>query len=171
MKKTIRYTAVALGLLAVTALTLGPAINALAQNGALVYFPQGAASLEVVSGGDINLASGGDINLASGAGLKLANIANYQVNGVSPTGIVKSGTVTLDGSNPTPITTGLTTVTTAVLSLNTSTAPGDDPVYFTETYSGGTVNVYAWKNTGGTDPTLVASTNNTATVDWIAVGS
>jgi hypothetical protein len=34
----------------------------------------------------------------------------------------------------------------------------------------GTLNVYAWKNTSGTDPTLVASTG-TETFDWIAIGT
>jgi hypothetical protein len=42
----------------------------------------------------------------------------------------------------------------------------------TVNYSGsdGTLNVYGWKNTGGTDPTLVASTG-TETFDWIAIGT
>jgi hypothetical protein len=35
--------------------------------------------------------------------------------------------------------------------------------------AGGTVNVYAWKNPGGTDPTLVASTG-TETVGYVIVG-
>lgn len=82
------------------------------------------------------------------------------------------GTVTLDGSNPTPVTTGLTTVLGGVCSLNSSTAPGDDPSWLSVGYTGsdGTLNIYAWKNTGGTDPTLVASTNNSASVDWLAWG-
>ena len=136
-------------------LILGLAVVATAQNGALVYFPQGGETMEVASGGTINVQTGGSI----------------KYNGVANTGVIKSGTVTLDGSNPTPVTTGLTTVLNGSACLKSSTAPGDDPTYFTVDYSSGTLNIYAWKNTGGTDPTLVASTNNSATVDWIAVGN
>jgi len=117
-----------------------------------VYFPQGGESMQVASGGIINIAEGGAI------------VYNDVIQPV-----VASGTVTLDGSNPTPVTTGLTTVTTAVAVIKQSTTPGDDPVCVTVDYTGGTLNIYAWKN-NGTDPTLVASTNSTATIDWIAVG-
>lgn len=82
-----------------------------------------------------------------------------------------SGTVTLDGSNPTDVTTGLTTIKGATVSLYSSTAPGDDPSWLSCVWSGGTLSIYAWKNTGGTDPTLVASTNSTAVVSWVATGT
>ena len=89
-------------------------------------------------------------------------------------GVWKSvgGTVTLDGTNPTPVVTGLSVVKSACASLKSATTPGDDPSWLSVDYNGtdGTLNIYAWKNTGGTDPTLVASTNNTATVDWVAFG-
>ena len=86
--------------------------------------------------------------------------------------IVVAGEVTLDGSNPTPVATGLSKVLGATASLKQATAPGDDPSWLSVDYSGtdGTLNVYAWKNTGGTDPTLVASTNSTAVVSWVAWG-
>ncbi len=84
------------------------------------------------------------------------------------------GEVTLDGSNPTSVTTGLTTIIGAQASLKTATAPGDDPSWLSVDYGGGVpagrLDVHAWKNTGGTDPTLVASTNNTAVISWVAVG-
>ena len=85
---------------------------------------------------------------------------------------IARGTATLDGSNPTPVTTGLSVVLAAVVGLKQVSAPGDDPSWLSHNYTGadGTLNIYAWKNTGGTDPTLVASTNSTATVDWIAIG-
>jgi len=86
--------------------------------------------------------------------------------------VVAAGEVTLDGSNPTPVATGLSKVLAATVSLKQATAPGDDPSWLSVDYSGtdGTLNVYAWKNTGGTDPTLVASTNSTAVVSWVAWG-
>lgn len=81
------------------------------------------------------------------------------------------GTVTLDGSNPTPVATGLSKVLGGVACIKATTALGDDPVAVSVGYSGtdGTLNLYAWK-TDGTDPTLVASTNNTATINWVAWG-
>lgn len=82
------------------------------------------------------------------------------------------GTVILDGGNPTPIalSTYLTSIDGAVVSLEGSGAPGDDPVQVSSAVSGTTVNVYAWK-TDGSDPTLVASTNNARLVNFIAIGS
>lgn len=86
----------------------------------------------------------------------------------TPTAIV-AGVVALDGSNPTPVTTGLTGIVAAVVSLEGSSAPGDNTSVLTVAVSGGTLSIYAWKNTGGTDPTLVASTG-TENVHWIAYG-
>lgn len=78
----------------------------------------------------------------------------------------------LDGSNPTPIATGLATIVAAGVQLRGTAAPGDNTSVLTTDYTGsdGTLNVYAWKNTGGTDPTLVASTG-TETFDWWAIGT
>lgn len=90
--------------------------------------------------------------VAVGAGLKMA-----------------CGEGTLDGTNPTTITTGLTTVVAFTTTLKGSTAPGDNTSVLTANISDGDVDVYAWKNTGGSDPTLVASTG-TESFYWIAVG-
>lgn len=100
-------------------------------------------------------------------------VAGNGVTGVGGGYKVARGTATLDGSNPTTVATGLTTIVAAVVGLKSATAPGDDPSWLSHNYTGsdGNLDIYAWKNTGGTDPTLVASTNNTATVDWIAVGT
>lgn len=89
---------------------------------------------------------------------------------VAGLGKIVGGEVTLDGGNPTPVVTGLTTILAAMVIQKSTAAPGDDPSAFTIDYSAGTLNIYAWKNTGGTDPTLVASTNNAAVVTWIAIG-
>lgn len=84
---------------------------------------------------------------------------------------IVTGNVTLDGANPTPVALAAygKVVLSAVVGLQQSSAPGDDPSWLSHDYSGSTLNVYAWKNTGGTDPTLVASTNNAAIVDFVAV--
>ena len=95
-------------------------------------------------------------------------------NGISVGGVtqksVVGGVVALDGSNPTPVTTGLTTITAAYAILEGAVAPGDNTSVLTVAISGGTLSIYAWKNTGGTDPTLVASTG-TENVHWMAIGS
>jgi hypothetical protein len=82
------------------------------------------------------------------------------------------GTVTLDGSNATPVALAsyLRQVKGAVVSMEGSSTPGDDPSAVTSAVTGTTLNVYAWKNTSGTDPTLVASTDNARLVNWLAWG-
>lgn len=72
--------------------------------------------------------------------------------------VLVCGEKALDGGNPTAIATGLKEIKSVALTLKGSTAPGDNTSVLTYDVSGGTVNVYAWKNTGGTDPTLAAST-------------
>lgn len=80
-----------------------------------------------------------------------------------------AGEIALDGSNPTPIVTGLTAISAVSLTLAGNAAPGDNTSMLTYEISSGTVNVYAWKNTSGTDPTLVASTG-TETFSYIIKG-
>ncbi len=77
--------------------------------------------------------------------------------------------VALDGTNPTPVAHGLTTCLAAFVQLVGSVALGDNTSVLTTVINGANVDVYAWKNTGGTDPTLVASTG-TETFTWIAIG-
>ena len=83
------------------------------------------------------------------------------------------GTVVLDGGNPTPVT--LTNYFEALLfgmaTMDGSVAPGDDPNYVTSNVAAKVINVYAWKNTTGTDPTQIASTDNARLIDWFAVGT
>ena len=86
---------------------------------------------------------------------------------------VITGTVQLDGSNPTPVALAsyMKTLKGAQVSLISSAAPADDPSWLSyDITAPATLDVYAWKNTGGTDPTLVASTNNTFVVSFVAWG-
>jgi hypothetical protein len=82
------------------------------------------------------------------------------------------GTVTLDGSNPTPIALAgyLSVVDAAVVSLEGAAAPGVDPSALTSAISGTTINVYAWKITATDNGTLIASTDNARLVNWFASG-
>lgn len=88
---------------------------------------------------------------------------------------IARGEVTLDGSNPTPIVTGLATVVACTVCDKRTTAPGLDPHHFTVDYAGGvaagTVNLYAWKPTGAADVTLIASTDADDVISWIAIGT
>ena len=72
---------------------------------------------------------------------------------------IVGGETTLDGSNPTAVSTGLSTITGVTLTIATASAPG----------VGGTLSIYAWKVTRSSDTTLVASTG-TETVSYTVVG-
>lgn len=81
-----------------------------------------------------------------------------------------AGEIALDGSNPTPVATGLNTILGAVVTLkDDGSAPGVGTSQFTYAVSGGTLNIYAWKVTGSGDATLIASTG-TETVGYVAIG-
>lgn len=83
--------------------------------------------------------------------------------------IMLCGVGTLDGSNPTSIETGMANPVGAVLTLIGSSAPGDNTSVLTYVVNGTAIDVYAWKNTSGTDPSLVASTG-TETFGYVIFG-
>ena len=78
-------------------------------------------------------------------------------------GTVKSGEATLDGANPTPVTTGLTTALTFVAIPKRSTAPTTNTAFLTATLSGGTASVYAWQQDG-------SASTGTENFYWQATG-
>lgn len=167
-----------------------------------VYQKQGGDELVVASGGAITVESGGSLTVAgvtvdentlamdgltaSAAELNTLDgftgdvddlngvVGLVPVEGVAAGYKIARGEATLDGTNPTPIVTGLATVVACTVTLKAAATPGDDPISFSVNYGGGvaagTVNLYAYK-TNGTDPTLVDSTNAAAVVSWIAVGT
>lgn len=122
---------------------------ALAQN-TTNYMKQGGA--EWVIGGKLTILPGANVNF----------------NGTSVTTV--SGETALDGSNPTPVTTGLSAITACVTTLKTSSAPGVSTTTITYTTSGGALSLYGWKPTSSANPTLIASTG-TDTVGWACFGS
>lgn len=117
-----------------------------------------------------NFPDGVDVKTLSINGSNVTSVEAGGVIGVASGYKLARGTTALDGSNPTPVATGLTTVVSFVAMLAGTAAPGDNTSVLTYDISGSTVNVYAWKNTGGNDPTLVASTG-TETFAWIAIGT
>jgi predicted RecA/RadA family phage recombinase len=99
------------------------------------------------------------------------SLATVPVAGVAAGKRITGGMIALDGSNPTNIATGLTTVESIVLTREAATAPGlNTSVLTVGTISAGTVPIYAWKPTSASDPTLVASTG-TENVYWYAIGT
>ena len=87
-------------------------------------------------------------------------------------GAVASGSVGLDGSNPTSVTTGLTTLLGCYVTNQNATAPGDAVASFSvqTTASAGRLDIYAWETTSGTDPTTVAS-DYVDVVQWFCNGT
>lgn len=126
-------------------------------------------------GTKLAVASGGEIDIESGGALKIAGSDRTAALATAPAGVaagykIARGEAALDGSNPTPIVTGLTTCIAAVATLKGNAAPGDNTSVLTTQIGTANFDVYAWKNTGGTDPTLVASTG-TESFYWIAIGT
>jgi hypothetical protein len=98
----------------------------------------------------------------------VVNASEWLVGGPAQTRVAY-GTVALDGSGATVVTTGLNAISCAVATINTSVAPGDATSTLTCTWSGGTLSIWPWMPVSGTDPTLAASTG-TETVSWVAFG-
>lgn len=101
---------------------------------------------------------GGTPTLASSAGVPYAAglAAGYKI---------ARGITALDGANPTPIVTGLTTIVGFSAVLNRSTALTAGTAFVTYgTITGGSVDVYGWVLAG----TASAGTENVA---WVAVGT
>lgn len=80
------------------------------------------------------------------------------------------GTVQLDGSGATPIDLAAygSAVVQGFVNHNKATTPGDDPVGFTVSWATTILSVWPWKH-NGTDPTLVASTDNAEIIAFLAI--
>ncbi len=109
------------------------------------------------------------LNLDANANLDLSLV----VRGVGAGYKVARGVTALDGTNPTPVTTGLATVVAATVTLEGAVAPGVGTSLLTiasTNYATGALSVNAWKVTSTSDTTLVASTG-TENFEWVAVGT
>ena len=85
------------------------------------------------------------------------------------------GTVTLDGSNPTNVTTGLASVIACganprLAAANAVGAANVNNVVFSAA-SGGTIDLRAYNTTATGDAAQVASTNSAVVCDWWAIGT
>jgi hypothetical protein len=104
-----------------------------------------------------------------GAASWLSVVANA-IGGAAAGYKVARGETALDGSNPTTVATGLTSIVAAIVGLKGSVAPGVGTSLVTYTTSGADLSLYGWKPTGAGDCTLIASTG-TETVGWVAIGT
>lgn len=86
--------------------------------------------------------------------------------------VLDHGTSTLNSTGYQTVTTNLSSNVTCTLTLF-SKAPGDDPVMVTGLWTTGssTLEIMAWKNESGTDPTLVASTVGSVKVGYECAGA
>jgi len=85
---------------------------------------------------------------------------------------IARGQVTLDGSNPTQASHGLTTVAACTLTNNRTSAmsSGEPTVLTYATAATSTLNVYAWYF-GATISSVTASTDSTDVISWMCVGT
>lgn len=177
--RSITRLAIAVTLAIVVALAASPS----ARQNVACYLDQGGAGFHLGSGCTQTVESGGIINIASGGVFKVAGTdkttnligavsADFTaaVTGVAAGYKVARGETALDGSNPTPVTSGLTSIVSCTLTIKSASAPGLSTHVVTYGTSSGTLNMYGWKPTGAGDSTLIASTG-TDTIGWVCVGA
>jgi len=80
-----------------------------------------------------------------------------------------AGEIALDGTNPTAVATGLSSITSCNVNLKLATAPGVGTSNITYSTTAGTLNIYGWKVTSSSDNTLIASTG-TETIGYSCSG-
>lgn len=87
-------------------------------------------------------------------------------------GAVEAGLASLDGSNPTSVTTNLSALAGCTVQQHTATVPGLGPITFTTlvTATAGRLDIYAWNATSTSNPTLVAS-GSLDTVRYTCIGT
>lgn len=125
-------------------------------------------------------------NLPGAAGVGVLNGDLFVHDGTAARQLVKSASAVAGlkiarGQHTTvaavdTVVTGLSTVVAVVATLDSD--PADDPEAVTASIgdqagspAAGSIYIKSWKNTGGTDPTLVAATTFTKKVNWIAIGT
>jgi hypothetical protein len=137
--------------------------------GLLICSAAYAAALEQYSPG-FALQDGNKLNKMVDQVNSLTSSTSNDVSGVAADYKLARGETALDGSNPTPVATGLATIVSCTVLIKLGTAPGVGTSVITYGTSSGTLNLYGWKVTTSSDTTLIASTG-TETVGWVCVGT
>ena len=150
--KTMRFLAIALVSLLLP--TMANAQTALDQ-----YLP----GSRLIDGSQLNKMVD-TVNGLTNNGAVTSNI----VSGVAASYKIARGETALDGTNPTPVATGLTTIVSCNLTVKIATAPAVTALTYDT--SSGTLNMYAWEPTAADNTALTAS-SATSTVGWICVGT
>lgn len=112
----------------------------------------------------VSVEDGSDLRWRLRSSYVVSNNAAFSVTGTAAGVKIASGITALDGSNPTNIATGLTTVTGFSAIVNSTDASTGTAFLTYGTIAAGTVPVYAADDTG----TASAGTENVA---WVAVGT
>lgn len=174
----MRKVLAALGAVAIVAFglaLLNPDFRARAQSNAACYMAQGGASWVLGSGCTQTVASGGIINVAAGGALKFASVDQTAALATAPAAVaagykIARGVTALDGSNPTSVDTGLTTIVSCPAALKATAAPNLSTSVVTTNFSTGQLDIYGWKPTSAASPNLTASTG-TENVTWFCIGT
>jgi hypothetical protein len=117
-------------------------------SGHLLIGSAGGVATDKAITGDATLIASGALTVATVNGVKFA-----------------SGIIALDNTNPTPVVTGLTTITSFVATLNRATAVSSGTAFVTYgTISGGSVDLYGWVLAG-------SASTGTENVAWFATGT
>lgn len=114
----------------------------------IIVGDSGGSAAAVAMSGDATIDDAGAVTVVSMGGAKIA-----------------SGITALDGSNPTTVDSGLTTITGIALTLDKSSSLGSGTAFVTyHNISAGSFDMYGW---------VVAGTASTGTdsVGWVAIGS
>lgn len=115
-------------------------------------------------------------NPTANRAVTLQNAPGFLALGAAVTsGGLQAGTVTLGGANPTSVTTNLTTLLGCQVSPLRSTQVGVHPAsvaFLTvlTTAVAGRLDIYAWRFTSSSDPTLIASTSRDV-LTWVCIGT
>lgn len=155
------------GVSAAEAAVLGAVTASAAEINALTGAGVSAAEAAVLgavtaSAAEINALTGAGISNAEATQLGAITLTGAQVNtavlGVAAGYKVARAETALDGSNPTSVASGLTTIIACTVTLKGTAAPGLGTSVLTGNINSTNFDVYAWKPTGAGDTTLIAST-------------
>ena len=110
--------------------------------------PTYPSTFQVRQDGNAAVPTGKSLDIESGGALKIAGTDVTTALATAPAAVaagykIARGETALDGSNPTPVSTGLTTVVAFVATLKGTAAPGVGTSVLTASISGATANVYA----------------------------
>lgn len=125
----------------------------------IIVGDSGGSAAAVDMSGDATIDDTGAVDISGG-------VTNQQLTvGVAAGYKVARGITALDGSNPTTVATGLTTITGIGLALNRSTSLASGTAFVTyDNISGGSFDLYGWVVAG-------TASSGTENVAWVAIGT